>query len=819
MSTKSHHDQNRQVALNASAAGMLVIPLKPDKTPYVKWRELTTTIAPQVKTWWNAFPDAIPGIITKDIVAIDSDRHGATDGVAAWDLLVEANGLLPEHPVTQTPNNGEHHFFRMPDGERLGNGRGTLPDGIDVRGDGGYVVAPGAVLPNGREWRSAPGTPSLYEAYKSGNGALPCMPDWLLNEIRKRKPHDAEPASNNGRYAFDDGEVTKRERAFAQAALDGICTKLRAMPRDSGRNEALNAGAYSLGKLAARGWIDEQSAHIALRQACRENGLVGDDPRKVELTFQSGWQAGVSEPHPDLEDRPFQRSTASDAHVNSRDDARPTDAEMPPPDMSILKRNLVEAPRFPVNLLGKGGDWVKAVAENKCAPVDYVALGLLVGTAGAICAKRRVSPWSGWDEPSILWGALVGPPSFNKSPAIDDLRNGITALEREQNVDWEQRLREHETEKIKAETARSMWEKQAKERVEAGKDAPIMPSTAIAPDEPTKRRIYIVDATTEKVARLLSENPGGLICFRDEMSGLLGSFDKYGGSGNDRSFWIEAYGARAHRYDRVSLKGESIDIPFCAVSLIGALQPDRLNSMLLSGDDDGLAARVLYAWPDPVRPKRPRDKNNADNALLLTALRRLSDLKFNEGDGGAILAKTIPLEPEAADAFQPWWERTQWDAKLDVSGRVAGAIGKLDGIVLRLAMVLEYLSWSWGGSNSEEPEQITIGSVNSAIQIIEEWVKPNLARVFNEAALPKVQQDATIVARWLRKQKPQPDVVNSRALRRTAGFPGPKDVKELDQALEVLVETHWLEQPPYDGTPGRPKKDFKVNPVIYSAEA
>ena len=138
------------------------------------------------------------------------------------------------------------------------------------------------------------------------------------------------------------------------------------------------------------------------------------------------------------------------------DSTSTADAPMPPPDLSILKRNLVEAPHFPLNLLGKAGVWVKAVAENKCAPIDYVALGLIVGTAGAIGPKRRVSPWNGWDEPSVLWGALVGAPSFNKSPAIDDLRNGIIALEREQNADWEQRLREHETEKIKAETARSM---------------------------------------------------------------------------------------------------------------------------------------------------------------------------------------------------------------------------------------------------------------------------------------------------------------------------------------------------------------------------
>ena len=132
-----------------------------------------------------------------------------------------------------------------------------------------------------------------------------------------------------------------------------------------------------------------------------------------------------------------------------------------------------------------------------------------------------------------------------------------------------------------------------------------MPPEANSPKDLQGIAYWIVDVTAEQVARTLGENPSGLVCFRDELAGLLGGFDKYGGSGSDRAFWIEAYGGRPYRYDRVSLKGEVIDIPFCSVSLLGGLQPDRLNSMLLSGDDDGLAARPLYAWPDPVPSRRP----------------------------------------------------------------------------------------------------------------------------------------------------------------------------------------------------------------------
>src|SRR5207342_1157626 len=95
---------------------------------------------------------------------------------------------------------------------------------------------------------------------------------------------------------------------------------------------------------------------------------------------------------------------------------------------------------------------------------------------------------------------------------------------------------------------------------------PELPKEANVSQQPTRRRLWLVDATTEKVARILADNPGGLLCFRDELAGLLGGFDKYGGAGGDRAFWIEAFGGRSYRYDRVRLD-DSLDIPFCSVSI------------------------------------------------------------------------------------------------------------------------------------------------------------------------------------------------------------------------------------------------------------
>ena len=95
--------------------------------------------------------------------------------------------------------------------------------------------------------------------------------------------------------------------------------------------------------------------------------------------------------------------------------------------------------------------------------------------------------------------------------------------------------------------------------------------------------------------------------------------------------------------------------------------------MLLSGDDDGLAARPLYAWPDPTPPRKP--EKGADGATVQAVLQLLWDLSFGKDGQGNPQPLTLLLHVDAANEFQSWWEHKQWDAKLSAGGRLDGAIG------------------------------------------------------------------------------------------------------------------------------------------------
>src|SRR5262249_55596881 len=154
------------------------------------------------------------------LVVIDCDRHpGGDDGIKAFNQLVSGKGIkLANVPMTKTVRGGAHLFFKQPNGEPLGNGRGELPDGIDVRGLGGFVIGPGALLPDGRRWEPVGGKPLLSDAFKAGT--IPPLPRWLAAIIRPDRQSSEEGINGYARTASEATDSSRGE-AYAAGALNG----------------------------------------------------------------------------------------------------------------------------------------------------------------------------------------------------------------------------------------------------------------------------------------------------------------------------------------------------------------------------------------------------------------------------------------------------------------------------------------------------------------------------------------------------------------------------------------------------------------------
>jgi hypothetical protein len=288
--------KNLEAALSLANAGLRVFPAGPifkpktnrwNKPPCMaNWRSLATNDPSRIRYWWKAFPRAIPAVRCDGFVVIDADRHqDGPDGVTALAALADRHGEWPNHPRVLTPGNGEHHYFGQPN-PPLGNRTGQLPDGIDVRGIGGFAIGPGAVLPDGTGWHKAP----------DHSTDLPQLPLWLEQMIRA---DEIQPSDNNG--ICSQSPISQREQRYAEAAFKGGIADIGNAPYGK-RNTTLNNVAYRLGRMVARGWIDRDKVENCLLFAAlrlkNEDGFAA-----VMATIKSGLDAGCRKPHPDLTDR------------------------------------------------------------------------------------------------------------------------------------------------------------------------------------------------------------------------------------------------------------------------------------------------------------------------------------------------------------------------------------------------------------------------------------------------------------------------------------------------------------------------------------
>jgi hypothetical protein len=186
-------------------------------------------------------------------------------------------------------------------------------------------------------------------------------------------------------------------------------------------------------------------------------------------------------------------------------------------------------------------------------------------------------------------------------------------LERDAEAAWQEELARYECKAELARVADEMWRdevsKAAKVRNTTNADEtrettlPDRPAAAVAPSKPPRPRVLTMDASTEELQRLLADNPRGLLHMRDELAGWFGGFDRYGGKGADRGFYLECWNGGAYANDRVKNHDKPVRIKHAALAIVGGMVPDRLRAAL-ADTDDGLPARFFSSGRSQCRSRR-----------------------------------------------------------------------------------------------------------------------------------------------------------------------------------------------------------------------
>jgi hypothetical protein len=182
-------------ALGYARRGIRIIPITPrSKIPLIDaWPTQATSDETTIRAWWKQWPAAGIGIATgkagrRQFFVLDIDDKNGKNGSDTLAELETQHGKLPDTVTVLTGTGGRHLYFtttveiRNDAGKRLG-------EGLDIRGEGGYVVAPPSTHENGHTYQ-------FEHGYAIGDLTPVDAPDWLMRrlttqpKIDETKPRD-----------------------------------------------------------------------------------------------------------------------------------------------------------------------------------------------------------------------------------------------------------------------------------------------------------------------------------------------------------------------------------------------------------------------------------------------------------------------------------------------------------------------------------------------------------------------------------------------------------------------------------------------------
>lgn len=279
-------------------------------------------------------------------------------------------------------------------------------------------------------------------------------------------------------------------------------------------------------------------------------------------------------------------------------------------------------------------EWIIDEADRMPCPPDFIAATALVSLGALIGARCAIKPkkFDSWVIIPNLWGGIVGPPSAKKSPAIHEGLKPLNRLIEQAAESSKIALEEYESEKIIFDAEKIAIQDAIKQAAKAknsdkkksnndlGKKAQeLKDHQKQAPTLPIPKRYKSNDTTVEKLGELLRDNPAGLLLLRDELVGLISSWDKAGREG-DRAFYLEGWNGNVS-FDTDRIGRGHIFIPNLCISLFGGIQPDKLIAYLEQSanalGNDGMLQRFqllvypdhrAWAWCDRIPNKNARDK-------------------------------------------------------------------------------------------------------------------------------------------------------------------------------------------------------------------
>lgn len=504
----------------------------------------------------------------------------------------------------------------------------------------------------------------------------------------------------------------------------------------------------------------------------------------------------------------------------------PTEPELEPekqkeeewPEPESLESPLPPVERLPVSYIPEPfQDWLKDTAWRMQCPLDFVAVGAIVTAGSVIGAGCGIRPkeHDDWLVIPNLWGGVVARPSMLKTPSLKEAMRPIDRLEAEAREEYEEELKYMEAEEIalKAQKEAIKGEMSKSARGTIGRsldDLKAEYASLEEPEQPTRRRYKTNDATIEMLSVLLNENPRGILIFRDELIGLLTSWDKPGRE-TDRAFFLEAWdGLGEFSTDRIG-RG-TINTQNLCVSILGGIQPAKLAAYLAQAKDplenDGLIQRFqLLVYPDEPEWQLVDEKPDifARNRAY-EVYKTLAEMNFEQY--GATPGKKRPyfvFSEDAQKSFNAWLTELQTRKLKDEPPLMVEHLAKYRSLMPSLALIFHLIDCADGKTSGHVSGEATLRAMAWC-----EYLESHARRIYS-FVVDADEQAAVELAKRIKKKDIEDGFTLRDVYRNCWSMLTTKE--DVEKACNILMEAGWLKEEIPER--GKTRKLYHINPKIF----
>jgi Protein of unknown function (DUF3987) len=448
------------------------------------------------------------------------------------------------------------------------------------------------------------------------------------------------------------------------------------------------------------------------------------------------------------------------------------------------------------------------VEAGACATALVTAIGSLVPAGNQMQMRQHDTDWK---VKPILWTALIGEPGTTKSPIVEYATKTVRA----NDLKWANKyaIERRDYDRMLASKQKSK-KKAAKDTAE---ETHVTPPSELLDDwtddthEPVQQRKVVRDATTEKLCVILSKNPDGLLFVADELAGLFGGMDTYHAkAGKDHPIWLQAKDGGPYAVDRKA--HDTINVENLAISVLGGIQPTKINSLSAKLAEDGMLQRFL-----PIIVKQHGDGEDVtpDNAYAQTLERITEALVDSERSGVFVFTPEGDRELRTLQGFR------QTEIKRPgTSPALRQWLDKTPNEFGRLALVFHFIEWFAGpGVRGQTPPSLVSGeTARRARRFLMEFVYSH-ARAFHHSVLGRSQHEEHVawIAGYILTHGLS--VVSERDVYRSyTRIKNSEWRRILPGIMQALEMEDWLSPCPGWLKEGRPTRWF-VNPAVHEVFA